>query len=82
MVGDRLLDLQTIENYYLEILKPLRVPRSRITTILLVWKYADPSETRRFMTEGDAKITPDFKLNSFGSAADLIMKLENVGKQK
>jgi histidinol-phosphate phosphatase family protein len=76
MVGDRLLDLQTMENYYSEALKPLGIPRSRLTTILLVWKYGDPSERRRFMTEGDARVVPDFKLNSFESAVNLMIRLD------
>ena len=76
LVGDKLTDLQTLDNYYLQELKPLGVPRSRARTILLDWKFADPSKERRLMTEGGAKVLPNLKMKSLESAATKIMKLE------
>ncbi|MDE1767808.1 MAG: HAD-IIIA family hydrolase [Candidatus Micrarchaeota archaeon] len=75
IVGDKLTDIQTLENYYKDVLKPLKVPRSAITTILLRWGYADESEARRTLTVGNIKIVPDYEVSSFDKAVDLVLKL-------
>ncbi len=77
MIGDKLTDIQSMENYYSETLRPLGIPRNRVTTILLTWKYADPSEERRLMTAGNKKVVPDFKRMSLEAAIDFIVRMES-----
>lgn len=76
IVGDKLTDLQTLENYYTKVLRPLGVPKSRLKKILLIWRYGDPSKDRRLWTEDGAKIVPDLKLKSFASAVNAMVKME------
>lgn len=77
LIGDMYTDIQTMENYYAQVLKPIKVPRSRVTTIFLTWKYGEKNTERRFLTVGNAKISPDFKLGSLWSAIDKIAKLNS-----
>lgn len=83
IVGDKLIDLQTLENYYRQELLPKGISRKNTVTILLEWKYGDRSKERRLMTAGNAKVVPDFNTHSLESATSLIMKLEGARlKQK
>ena len=83
IVGDKLTDLQTLENYYHQELLPKEISRKNIVTILLEWKYGDRSKERRLMTVGNVKVVPDFNTHSLESATNLIMKLEGARlKQK
>jgi HAD superfamily hydrolase (TIGR01662 family) len=82
IIGDKLTDLQTLENYYRQELLPRGIPRKSMTTILLEWEYGDQSSERRFMTVGNARVVPDFRLGSLESAVNLIMGLERGGPER
>lgn len=77
LVGDMYTDIQTLENYYAKVLKPMKVPRSRVTTIFLTWKYGEKNTERCFLTVGNVKISPDFKSSGLESAVDRIIKLDS-----
>ena len=77
MVGDKLVDMQTMENYYEKFLKPRGIRRNCVTTILLRWKYAERNKEKRLYTVNNAKVKPDIEVKSLDSAINLILNMES-----
>jgi D-glycero-D-manno-heptose 1,7-bisphosphate phosphatase len=76
IVGDKFTDLEALENYYHETLKPLGISRDRIVTVFLNWRYGEQSEERTYMIVGNRKISQDIEARSLYSAVDSIAKRE------
>ena len=74
IVGDMIREVQTLKNYYEEVLKPAGIDAKAKTTILLNWKHGrdkgNISEELRRMA------TPDYEVHSLDDALKLIQAKE------
>ena len=74
LVGDMVREVQTLKNYYNEVLKPAGIGAEATTTILLNWEHG--RDKGRISDEMRKLATPDYEVKSLDAALELIQSKE------
>ena len=75
IVGDMVREIQTLDNYYNEVLKPMGITPKAKTTILLNWEHG--RDKGNISEEMRKLATPDYEVHSLDDALKLIQEKEN-----